>query len=113
MLFSPKNNSCFHYFIDLSVESAVGLSFDSSGYDISYNLYDCAGDEPGLHLCNVSLTQCSGGEAGVRCVGARECGDDQVLCLPENTCLPSSYLCDGYPDCSDLSDEARTTCVRK
>ncbi len=41
----------------------------------------------------------------------RECLDDQVLCQAEDKCIPSSFVCDGYPDCIDSTDESRSTCV--
>ncbi|XP_020940796.1 CD320 antigen [Sus scrofa] len=33
------------------------------------------------------------------------CQEGEVYCLPENSCIPITWLCDGHPDCSDYSDE--------
>ncbi len=91
------------------------FTFDSSGYSISPRRYFCNDDSQSLSECNFFNTDCfDNSELGLQC-GAplRECEDDQVLCRSEDRCLPSSFLCDGYPDCSDLSDEARPLCDRE
>ena len=33
------------------------------------------------------------------------CRSDQFACANQEKCIPASYRCDRYPDCSDGSDE--------
>lgn len=42
-------------------------------------------------------------------VGDHRCEDNQFQCKNKK-CIPVSYLCDGFEDCSDGSDEVTETC---
>ena len=34
------------------------------------------------------------------------CGPGQFMCLDHSSCIPGSWICNGYHDCPDDSDEA-------
>ena len=107
-----------------TLTGAQALSFlpIDNGYSLGLRNFDCEGDEANISLCRVIYNQCLRlGVAGVQCGEPADtadtpngiCLDDQVLCQGEEKCIPSSFVCDGHPDCSDLSDESRSTCVRE
>ena len=37
------------------------------------------------------------------------CSDDEALCVSSNVCIPSSWVCDQFPDCEDAEDEDNCT----
>ncbi|KAB0356296.1 hypothetical protein FD754_000452 [Muntiacus muntjak] len=37
--------------------------------------------------------------------GPQPCSEGELCCAPDGLCIPSTWLCDGHPDCSDYSDE--------
>ena len=38
------------------------------------------------------------------------CKKDEVSCFDSPQCIPKSWMCDGYLDCDDETDELQTFC---
>jgi len=40
-----------------------------------------------------------------QCGCVASCCDDQIRCANTGLCVPAEWVCDGYDDCGDMSDE--------
>ena len=98
-----------------SCKGAMLLNFGDSGYDISFFRPFCNTNDQFFFECFGFNAQCfTPPEVGIECgITLRDCLDDQMLCQAEDKCIPLSFACDGYPDCTDSSDETRSTCIRE
>ncbi|KAG1663179.1 Low-density lipoprotein receptor-related protein 2 [Nymphon striatum] len=59
----------------------------------------------GFHLTDVSFQR-----SFTFISDCRKCSSNFFQCVKSNFCIPKRYLCDGYEDCSDGSDEEITKC---
>lgn len=76
---------------------------------------NCLGNETTLKDCDFNgwgVSDCNAEEVvGIICkVAVMKCPADYFLCEVSEECIPTSFLCDGIPDCADGLDEAAKNC---
>ncbi|XP_005178873.1 uncharacterized protein LOC101896627 isoform X4 [Musca domestica] len=76
---------------------------------------ECKGNETSLRECDFKgwgVNNCGPDEVvGVVCkVQQLKCPDNYWLCTKSEECIPTAFLCDVTPDCSDGSDESPQIC---
>ncbi|XP_073842048.1 tequila isoform X2 [Musca autumnalis] len=76
---------------------------------------ECKGNETSLRECDFKgwgVNNCGPDEVvGVVCkVQQLKCPDNYWLCTKSEECIPTAFLCDVTPDCTDGSDESPEVC---
>lgn len=76
---------------------------------------ECKGNETSLRECDFKgwgVNNCGPDEVvGVVCkVQKMKCPDNYWLCAKSEECIPTAFVCDLTPDCSDGSDESHQVC---
>ncbi|KAL1502427.1 hypothetical protein ABEB36_007568 [Hypothenemus hampei] len=111
---------CKELGFELGALEVKGNSYYAKDLRENHTLYmmddiECLGNETSIMHCDFAgwgIHNCADGEiAGVVCKTYQEtCSEDYWKCDSGNECVRMPFLCDGYDDCTDNSDEASHHC---
>ena len=73
------------------------------GTNSDNNGFTCCG-----HLNGAVPAACSAADSPPSPPGG-SCTSDEFMC-DDGQCIPNQYVCEGFPDCADASDESFETC---
>ncbi|XP_061402940.1 uncharacterized protein LOC133338851 [Musca vetustissima] len=100
-----------------AIEVRGSSFYPPAGTNVAFNMdeVECRGNETSLRECDFKgwgVNNCGPDEVvGVVCkVQQLKCPDNYWLCTKSEECIPTAFLCDVTPDCSDGSDESPQVC---